>query len=194
MKEDLEIPRRLVIRNSKFGFSDLLYIGLFLFLMYVFIQIEEFSISLILLIAIAGFVFFGIVQRLKDDTEQIVIDENGITLKHNNNELIKWEKIKFAYIKQTVVGSGKSSRVIDWLHIETKREDFTVKMSNFSYKPSLLTECINHYSGRKIGHISNKLNYGVSHLLKNKKCQTSCIYYLTHTSDDNIIYLFLFFC
>jgi len=109
----------------------------------------------------AGFVVLTILQRLKDGTEQIVIDENGITLKHNNNELIKWENIKFAYIKQTVVGSGKSSRVIDWFYIETTSEEFTIKMSNFSYKPSLLTECINHYSGRKIGHISNKLNHRV---------------------------------
>ena len=53
-------------------------------------------------------------------------------------------------------------------------------MSNFSYKPSLLTECINHYSGRKIGHISNKLNYGISHLLKNKK-MTDELYPLFNT-------------
>ena len=169
MKKEIEIPKRLVIRNSKFGFSDLFYIGLFLFLLYIVIQIGELFISIVLLVVIAGFVVIKIIQRLNDNTEQIVIDENGITLKHNNNDLIKWEKIKFAYIKQTVVGSGKSSRVIDWFHIETTREEFTVKMSDFSYKSSLLTECINYYSGRKIGHISNKLNYGVSQLLKNKK-------------------------
>ena len=41
-------------------------------------------------------------------------------------------------------------------------------MSDFSYNSSLLAESINHFSGRKIGHISNKLNHGISHLLKNK--------------------------
>ena len=170
MKKELEIPRRLVIKNSKFGLSDLFYIGLFLFLLYVVIQIGKLNISSIVLVAMAGFVVIKILQRLNDNTEQIVVDEHGITLQQNNNELIKWENINFAYIKQTVVGSGKSSRVIDWFHIETtSEEEFTVKMSNFSYKSSLLTECINHYSGRKIGHISNKLNYEVSHLLKNEK-------------------------
>ena len=171
IRKEQEIPKRLVIKNSKFGFSDLFYIGLFLFLVYIAFQIEELIFSLILLIAMTGFVALKIVQRLKDDTEQIVIDENGITLKQNNNELITWKNIKFAYIKQTVVGSGKSSRVIDWFHIETTREEFTVKMSDFSYKPSFLTECINHFSGRKIGHISNKLNYGLSHLLKIEKLE-----------------------
>ena len=169
MRNEQEIPKRLVIKNSKFSLSDLVYIGLFLFLVYIAFQINELFISLILLITMAGFVVFKIVQRLKDDTEQIVVDENGITLKHNSNELIKWESVKFAYLKQTVVGSGKSSRVIDWFHIETTNEELTIKMSDFSYKSSLLTECINHYSGRKIGHISNKLNYGVSNLLKNKQ-------------------------
>ena len=165
MRQEQEIPKRLVIKNSKFGFSDLFYLGLFLFLVYIAFQIEELIFSLIMLIAMTGFVALKIVQRLKDDTEQIVIDEDGITLKHINSPLIKWKNIKFAYIKQAV--SGKS--VVDRLYVETTSEELIIGMSDFSYNSSLLTRCINHYSGRKIGHISNKLNYGISHLLKDKK-------------------------
>jgi hypothetical protein len=124
--------------------------------------------SLILLIAMASFIVFKIMQRLNDRAEQIVIDENGITLNCNNTGLIEWKNIKFAYIKQKVVGTGKNTRVIDWFHIETAEEEFTVKMSDLSYDASSLAEYINHFSGREIGHISNKLKHNVSHLLKNK--------------------------
>ena len=168
MKRGQEIPKRLVIRNSKLGFSDLFYIGVFLFLLYLIFQVNEIGISLILFIAMTGFVVLKVVQRLKDDAEQIVIDENGITLNCNNRKLIEWENIKFAYIKQTIVGVGKSSRVIDWFHIETTREKITVKMSDFSFNSSLLTKCINYFSGREIGHISNKLTQRTSNLFKDK--------------------------
>ena len=94
MRKEQRIPKRLVIKKSKFGFSDLFFIGLFLFLVYIAFQKDELFVSLLVLTAISGFVVLKIVQQLKDDTEQIVIDENGITLKQNNNELIKWKNIK----------------------------------------------------------------------------------------------------
>lgn len=167
MKIKQEIPKRLVIKNSKFSFPNLFYIGIFIFSIYLVIEIG-FNIESLVFLATAGFIVWKLVQRLKDDTEQIVIDENGITLNYDNNKLIKWKDIKFAYIKQTVVGIGKSSRLIDWFHIETTNEEFTVKMNDFSFSSSLLTQCINHFSGREIGHISNKLIQRTSNLFKDK--------------------------
>lgn len=169
MKKEHVISQRLVIKNSRFRFSDLFYLGAFLFSMYLVIQADKIAVSLILLVVATGFIVLKLMQRLRDDAEQIVIDENGITLNCNNNKLIEWDSIKFAYIKQTVVGIGKSSRIIDWFHIETANEEYTVKMSDFSFNSSLLTRYINYFSGREIGHISNKLSYKVSLLTKNKE-------------------------
>jgi hypothetical protein len=185
--------RRFVIKNSKFRISDLLYIGLFFSLINLFFQKDVISISLILLIAMTGLIVFKIMQRLNNNTEQIVIDENGITLNFNNTGLIEWKNIKFAYIKQKVVGTGKSTRVIDWFYIETAEEEFTVKMSDFSYDASSLAEYINHFSGREIGRISNKLKHNVSHLLKNKDFadEIELVFKTYFMQQKNIVYIWI---
>lgn len=168
MKNRHEIPERLVIRKSRFRFSDLLYIGGFLFFGHLIFQVDEINIILILFVAMLGFVVLTIIQRLKDDAEQIVIDKDGITLNCINKELIKWKSIKYAYIKRTVVGVGKSTRIKDWFHVETTSEKFTIEMSDFSFNSELLTQCINCFSGREIGCISNKLTQNASGLFKGK--------------------------
>jgi hypothetical protein len=167
MKREEEIPQRLVIRNSKISFSDLFYVGIFVFSIYLVFDIG-FHITSLIFLATAGFIVWKLIQRLKDDKEQIVIDKNGIALNYDNDKLIKWENIKFAYIKQTVVGAGKSSRIIDWFHIETTSEEFTIKMSDFSFNSAQLTQCVNYFSGREIGHISHKLTQRTSNYFKDK--------------------------
>lgn len=169
MKKEDKILQRLIIKKSRFRFTDLLYLGAFLFSIYLVVQAGKITLSLILFVALTGFIVLKLIQRLKDDTLQIVIDENGITLNCNDNKLIKWNNIKFAYIKQTIVGIGKNSRVIDWFHIETISEEYTIKMSDFSFDSSQLTQCINYFSEREIGHISNKLSYKGSSMTKDKE-------------------------
>ena len=136
---ECEIPNRLVIKNSGFGVMDLFYIVLFLFLIYVVFLNENMTVSLILFVVICGCIVYLIIRRLKDKTEKIIIDKKGITLNCDSHKVfIQWDDVKYAYLKQTAVGVGKSTRVVERFHIETMNDEFIVKMNEFSYDPSLL--------------------------------------------------------
>ncbi len=168
MKKEHENFRKIVIRKSRFRISDLFYIGTFLFFVYLVVVEAIISFFLILLCFLMAFFVLRIIQRQRDVTEQIVVDENGITL-HQYSRLIEWDSIKYAYLKQKVIGLGHSTRVVESFHVETKNKEYTVSMDDLSYNPRLLAQSINYYSGREIGHISNKLNDKAFSLVKNKE-------------------------
>ena len=173
MEIESKIPDRLVIKKTKFRDYDFCYIVAD---MLVIVFVENVIIKLILLTFISVFAFYFIKRRLNNDKEQIIIDKEGITLRCNkikciqwNNRIkwnyrcIQWENIKYAYIKRTMepdTGFSRSLfRAVDWFYIETTKSKITVEMTDFSYKSSLLNQCINHFSGRIIGHVSNdKIN------------------------------------
>ncbi len=167
MKKKKETPRRLAIKNSTFRFSDLYYIGTLIFSIY---AVDSIGFSIFTLILLLGTIFsvWKVIKRLIDNKEQIVIDENGIRLNFEDNELIEWKDVKFAYIKITVESSRKHHRNIYWFHIDTKNREFTIKMNDFSFNESLLIECINFHSGRNIGSIKAKLTEKASIFFKNK--------------------------
>ena len=166
MGKESKIIDRLVIQKAKFREGD---IGYILLTLAVIILVENIITKLILLATIFGFVFYIFKRRL-NNKEQIVIDKEGITLRCNDiNRSIQWKDIKHAYIKQTTVGALKVPTIIYRLHVETvHRRIYTVIMNGFSYKSSLLNQCINHFSGKKIGHISDKSTEVISLLLNDK--------------------------
>jgi len=173
MKIESKIPDRLVIKKTKFRDYDFCYIIAY---MLVIVFVENVIIKLILLTSISVFAFYFIKRRLNNDKEQIIIDKEGVTLRCNkikciqwnykikwNYKCIQWEDIKYAYIKRTMepdTGLSKSLfRAVNWFYIETTKSKITVELTDFRYKSSLLNQCINHFSGRIIGHISNdKIN------------------------------------
>ena len=151
MKKVQEIPKRLIIKKTKFRSTDWYYLSAFLFSIFLVFLLGTNAVSQMLFIITLGIIVFKLIHRLRDNAEQIVVDENGITLGFKHKKLIKWDIINFAYIKQTVNRKKIFSRTTNCFHIETVSKEFTIEMRDFSYDPLLLTRCINYFSGREIG-------------------------------------------
>lgn len=157
MRHNIEFTDKYEIRKARFKFDDyLLLVGV---LVYFYFIINR-GITGFIFVVFLGFIIYSIyriVKRLQDGKVKIVIDNVGIRL-CESNELIDWQKIKYAYIKQKTEGSGKSSRIVDYFHIDIFDGEIRVEMSDFSYKKDILIKAVEHFSGRNIGELTDLLN------------------------------------
>ena len=125
--------------------------------MYFIIKGQNSEFIVVVLLGLLGFTIYRIIKRLHDRSDKIIIDKNGIKL-CETNDFINWSKIKYAYIKQKSEGVGRSARVVDYFHIDTKEGEIRIRMSDFSYKQDLLVKAIESFSGRNIRELTDLLH------------------------------------
>lgn len=157
MKQNSEINEKFVIKNASLRLEDYVFFISVLILLFFIIQSQNSELIIVAFLGLIGFTTYLIIKRLQDRTDKIIIDINGIKL-CETNDFISWSKIKYAYIKQKTEGVGRSARVVDYFHIDTKEGEIRVKMSDFSYKKDLLIEAVETFSGRNIGELTDFLN------------------------------------
>ena len=160
--------KKLIIRNKPFGITDILSIVFFVLYFFLVLVPSKFDPILSILVLPILLLMYLIIVRTRDETDKIIIDENGIMIV-SSDLVFEWADIKYAYIRQFTTGTGKSTRVVDYFIIETKEHNYKIPMSDYRYNSNLLAETVNSYSGRQIGYISSKLNEHVLKLLNNKE-------------------------
>lgn len=167
MNKQTEIPERLIIRNATFTINDLFYLGLMGACIYfIFEKGSGNSAFVWVFVALLLYTAWGIFKRLRDRSDKLIIDKAGI-LVCEQNEFIPWSGINYAYIKKEVEGSGKNSKVVNYFHVDAKGKDFVVNMNNFSYNENLLVRTVEHFSGRNIGELEDKVNDQAKKMLGN---------------------------
>lgn len=167
MNKQAEIPERLIIRNATFTFNDLFYLGSMGVCIYLIF--EKGSVNSVFVWIFVGLMLYtawGIFKRLRDRSDKLIIDKTGILL-CEQNEFIPWSGINYAYIKKEVEGTGKNAKVVCYFHIDAKGSDFVVNMDAFSFNENLLVRTVEHFSGRNIGELEDKVNDHAKKMLGN---------------------------
>lgn len=148
---------KLIIKNTLLKAGDYVFIPAFLVLLYIVLTDNYTSYSIIFLIAIAAYSAYRIIKRLNDRSDKIIIDKSGIKI-CDRNELIVWDKIKFAYIKQKSEGYGKSAQLIDYFHIKTITGEIVIDMRDYKFDKEILKQSVEHFSGRNIGDFADMVS------------------------------------
>lgn len=158
MRKNFELADKYVIRNAFLRLDDYVFFASVFIFVFFIIKAKNREFIVIIILGLLAYTTFRVIKRLQQDRkDKIVIDKNGIKL-CDTNELIEWCRVNYAYIKQKVEGSGKSSRVVDYFHIDTKEGLIRVRMSDFSYNKELLVKAIEHFSGKNIGELTDLLS------------------------------------
>jgi len=157
MRQNIELTDKYVIRNAVLRLDDYVFFACVFILLYFIIKAENTGFIVIIFLGLLTYTTFRIFKRLQDRKDKIVIDKNGIKL-CDTNELIEWRRVNYAYIQQKTEGYGKSSRVVDYFHIDTKQGLIRVRMSDFSFNKELLVKAVEYFSGRNIGELTDLLN------------------------------------
>lgn len=157
MGQSIELTDKYVIRNAVLRLDDYVFFACVFILLYFIIEGENTGFSVIIFLGLIVYTTFRIFKRLQDRKDKIVIDKNGIKL-CDTNELINWQRVNYAYIKQKTEGYGKSARVVDYFHIDTNEGIIRVRMSDFSFNKELLVRAVEYFSGRNIGELTDLLN------------------------------------
>lgn len=148
---------KFIIRNASLRLDDYVFFICVLILLFFIIIGQHSEFIVVVFLGLLGFTTYRIIKRFQDRSDKIIIDKNGIKL-CDTNDFINWSKIKYAYIKQKSEGVGRSSRVVDYFHIDTINGEMRVRMSDFAYKQDLLVQAVEHFSGRNIGELTDLLN------------------------------------
>lgn len=156
MTHNKEMTDNYVIKNATLRADDYIFFLSVLILLFFIIKGQHSELIVVIFIGLLGFTTYRIIKRLQDRSDKVIIDKNGIKICATDN-LIKWSKIKYAYIKQKSEGVGRSARVVDYFHIDTKDGEIRVRMDDFSYKQDLLVKAVEHFSGRNIGELTDLL-------------------------------------
>lgn len=157
MRQNIEITDKFVVKNASLRLGDYIFLFCVLILLYFIIKGQNSEFIVLVFLGLQGFATYWILKRIRDRTDKIIIDKNGIKL-CETNDFINWSKIKYAYIKQRTEGVGKRTRAVDYFHIDTKDGEIRVRMSDFSYKKELLVNAVETFSGRNIGELTDLLN------------------------------------
>lgn len=157
MRQNIEVTDKYVIRNAVLRLDDYVFFACVFILLYFIIKAENTGFIIFIFLGLLAYTTFRIFKRLQDRKDKIVIDKNGIKL-CDTNELIEWRRVYYAYVKQKTEGYGKSSRVVDYFHIDTKEGLIRVRMSDFSFNKELLVKAVEYFSGRNIGELTDLLN------------------------------------
>ena len=157
MNRQPEIKDKLVIKNATLRLDDYVFFACTLILLYFIFTRDNTSIIVLIFIGLLAYTTYSILKRFSDRSEKIIIDKNGITL-CENNDLIVWSKIKYSYIKQKSEGVGRSAKVVDYFHIDTKEGEIRVRMAAFKYNKEILKLTVERFSGRNIGDLTDLLN------------------------------------
>ena len=157
MTHHIEMTDKFIIRNASLRLDDYVFFICVLILLFFIIIGQHSEFIVVVFLGLLGFTTYRIIKRFQDRSDKIIIDKNGIKL-CDTNDFINWSKIKYAYIKQKSEGVGRSSRVVDYFHIDTINGEMRVRMSDFAYKQDLLVQAVEHFSGRNIGELTDLLN------------------------------------
>jgi len=168
MKKNSELTDKFVIKNASLRLDDYVFFICVLILLYFIIKGQNSELIVVVFLGLLGFTTYRIIKRLQDRSDKIIIDKNGIKL-CETNDFISWSKIKYAYIKQKSEGVGRSARVVDYFHIDTKSGEIRVRMAGFSYKQDLLVKAVESYSGRNIGELTDLLNDKAKKIIGNDR-------------------------
>lgn len=168
MDMQTEIQENLVIRNSKLKLSDYIYFVSFSIILFIVIDKGALNISSIVFILLLGLTTYKIIKRASDKNNKIIIDKNGIYL-CEKSKLMKWKNINYSYIKQHSEGIGRSSRLVDYLYIESVDGVTCIRMNDYRYDKELLRLAIEKFSGRSIGDIHEKIKDKTKNIIKGNK-------------------------
>lgn len=168
MRQNIEMTDKFVVKNASLRLDDYAFFICVLILLYFIIKGQNSEFIVVVFLGLLGFTAYRIIKRLQDRTDKIIIDKNGIKL-CETNDFINWSKIKYAYIKQKAEGVGRSARVVDYFHIDTKDGEIRVRMSDFSYKKDLLVKAVETFSGRNIGELTDLLNDKAKKIIGNDR-------------------------
>ena len=157
MTHHIDMTDKFIIRNASLRLDDYVFFICVLILLFFIIIGQHSEFIVVVFLGLLGFTTYRIIKRFQDRSDKIIIDKNGIKL-CDTNDFINWSKIKYAYIKQKSEGVGRSSRVVDYFHIDTINGEMRVRMSDFAYKQDLLVQAVEHFSGRNIGELTDLLN------------------------------------
>jgi len=150
-----EIPERLIIKKPLIEpYSIVIVAVLISFLIYMSSNISGLVLAGVLISI--GFLAYKIFDGYKDRKPKIIIDKRGIEI-CSKNTLYEWSKIKYAYVKSKVEGSGQNTNSIDYLHVITKWGEISEKINDYQYSFRLVKETIEYYSRRDIGDLSDKI-------------------------------------
>ncbi len=168
MTDNKEMIDRYIIKNATLRADDYVFFLSILILLFFIIKGQHSELIVVIFIGLLGFTTYKILKRLQDRSDKIIIDENGIKICETDN-LIKWSRIKYAYIKQKSEGVGRNTRVVDYFHIDTKEGEIRLRMSEFAYKLDLLVKAVEHYSGRNIGELTDLLDDKAKNIIGSNK-------------------------
>jgi len=168
MKQNSETSDKFVIKNASLRIDDYVFFICVLILLYFIIKGQNSEFIVVVFLGLLGFTTYRIIKRLQDRSDKIIIDKYGIKL-CETNDFINWSKIKYAYIKQKSEGVGRSARVVDYFHIDTKEGEIRVRMADFSYKQDLLVKAVESFSGRNIGELTDLLNDKAKKIIGNDR-------------------------
>lgn len=166
MRKDSELTDEYVIKNSSLRLNDYMFLFCVLILLYFIIKGQHSEFIVLVFLGLLGYTVFRIVKRLRDRSDKIIINKNGIKL-CETNRFINWSEVNYAYIKQKSEGYGRYARVVDYFHIDTKDEEIIVRMSDFAYKQDLLEKAVESFSGRNIGEMTDLINDKVKKIINN---------------------------
>ena len=187
---------KLVIKNTLLKTGDYVFIPAFLVLLLIVLTNSYTIYSIIFLIAIAAYSAYRIIKRLKDRSDKIIIDKSGIMI-CDRNELIGWDKIKFAYIKQKSEGYGKSAQLIHYFHIKTISGEIVIDMRDFKFDKEILRQSVEHFSGRNIGDfadmVSAKLAKKIGNYEKARTIESKITRYIKNSIRIGAIIFFVTF-
>lgn len=168
MRQDRDLTDKFVIKNASLRPNDYIFFICVLILLYYIFEGQHSEFIVLVFLGLLGFTTYRIVKRLRDRSDKIIIDTNGIRLCETNN-FIDWSNVNYAYIKQKSEGFGKRARVVDYFHIDTKDGEIIVRMSDLSYKQDLLKKAIESFSGRNIGEMTDLINDKVKKIIDNDR-------------------------
>lgn len=156
MTRSKEMTDKYIIKNATLRADDYLFFLSVLILLFFIIKGQHTELIVVIFIGLLGFTTYRTLKRLQDRSDKIIIDKNGIKICETDN-LIKWSKINYAYIKQKSEGVGRNTKVVDFFHIDTKEGEIRLRMSEFAYKQDLLVQAVENFSGKNIGELTDLL-------------------------------------
>lgn len=166
MNRQPEFKDRLIIKNATLRLDDYVFFACVLVILYFILTGNDTSFLIILFIGLLVFTTYRIIKRVNDRLDKIIIDKYGIMI-CERNELIRWSKIKFAYIKQKSEGVGRSATVIDYFHIKTVSGEIVVDMRDLIFNKKHLKQSVEHFSGRDIGDFTDMVSEKVAKIIGN---------------------------
>ncbi len=158
MKKDFTFTDEYIIKNKRFKIEDYLYIVISIVALYFILESKNNLIYTLFSIGIIVFTILTIVKRHIDRKNKLIIDKKGITICEENT-LIEWENINYAYINQKTIGVGKGRRSFDCFYINLNEDNvIEIDMSGYSFNKEMLTKYVEYFSGRNIGEFEDLLN------------------------------------